>query len=133
MSVPNNTAEGYVTNEGLSNDMCLDVPRSYTVGFFGCHYTGGTQFIEYSVNSELRKDEYCFDYSQTLKLFRCHGKKGSQEWILNFTTNQFVHKTSQKCLSVDEFKKAVIVETCDEKSQSQKWHFQYLYDNKSLK
>jgi polypeptide N-acetylgalactosaminyltransferase len=130
MFVPNNTAEGYVTNSALASNLCIDIPRTLQIGFYHCHYTGGPQFIEYSVNSELRRDDFCFDYSKELRMFRCHGKKGTQEWNYNTTTSQFFHKKSQMCLSTEVTKKSIIVEICDEKKANQKWKFQYLYEEK---
>lgn len=128
--VPNNTAEGYVTNEALSNDTCLDITSSLQVSFFKCHNSGGPQFIEYSVQNELRKDNFCFDYSGELRFYGCHGKRKNQEWNYNVTTKQFIHTKSQQCLTAETFNKTVVVEICNEKNPSQKWNFQFLYREK---
>lgn len=130
LTIPNNIAEGYVKNDGLSNKTCLDITKAHQIGFYHCHNQGGPQFIEYSLKKELRKGEFCFDFYEKLNLNRCHGKKGNQEWNFNVITKQFVHEISQKCLSADVVNNAVIVETCDDQRASQKWSFQFLYKEK---
>lgn len=130
LEVPENIAEGYLTNGALSNMTCLDIPKSLEIGFFTCHFTGGPQFIELSTKNELRKEDHCFDYVNIVKLTVCHGQKSSQEWKYNATSNQLVHELSKKCLASNAAKKGVIVEPCNSNSTQQKWKFQYFYPEK---
>jgi polypeptide N-acetylgalactosaminyltransferase len=117
-------------NGALSNKTCLDITRKLEVGFYSCHYTGGPQFIEYSVEKELRKDNYCFEFVTTLRLTGCHKRKMNQEWNYNITSFHLVHKVSKKCLASDKSLKKVIVEDCDDRSHHQEWKFQILYEDK---
>lgn len=133
LDVPNNFAEGYVTNEALSNTTCLDTSMSDTqpsgeVSFYSCHNKGGTQFFELTKNNEVRHHAHCLEpFGEEVKLFNCHKGKESQEWLLNVTLQQLIHKVTQKCLSVDIVKKNVIVETCDPSNVNHRWNFQYVY------
>jgi hypothetical protein len=128
--VPNNIAEGALTNGALPNTTCLDITRKLEVSFFGCHYSGGPQFIEYSIDKELKKEESCFEFVTSLRLAVCHKRKSYQEWNYNVTSNQIVHKITKKCLASDESKKKVIVENCEEGKLQQQWMFQFLFKEK---
>jgi polypeptide N-acetylgalactosaminyltransferase len=152
LDVPNNYAEGFVTNEALPNNTCLDssVIDAQPVGdisFFGCHGQGnfsfvhfvtslknyflgkgGTQYFELTKRNEIRRQSHCLDATGEVKLYRCHG--GNQEWLLNAKTQQLTHKNLKKCLSVDVAKKSLIIEDCDENKVNQRWNFQYMYLDK---
>lgn len=135
--IPDNYAEGYLTNEALSNETCLDAvvndeDISGTLQTFDCHFLGGNQFFELNKKLELKKGEHCVEYSASgsgLQLYQCHGLKGNQEWMVNLTTSQLFHPDSNMCLSVSETNNPVMA-ICDEASPNQKWTFQHLYEEK---
>lgn len=135
--IPDNFAEGFVTNMGLSNESCLDAPvdeneTNGSLTIYKCLYSGGNQFFEFTKRFEFKKNDHCLEYSNdepsSLQLFRCHQLGGNQEWHFNMTTSQLTHTLSRKCLSVDV--DTPVMATCDEKSLSQKWIFKYLYKEK---
>lgn len=138
LDVPDNYAEGFVTNEALAINICLDTSVQKTqpygdIGFFQCHYTAGTQFFELTKRNEIRHSVHCLDYGDDLKLRKCHEQGDNQSWIIKVGTRQLVHTKTKKCLSVNVEEKSVIVEDCDEKSLKQKWTFEHLYTEKMKK
>lgn len=102
---------------------------------------------------EIRRDEACLDYSGgDVVLYPCHGSKGNQVserglkrqlwilhkfsefpqyWVYNTETNQLRHGSSDKCLSMTENKKKIVMEECNKHKEPQKWKLQN-YDASKL-
>lgn len=141
LPIPDNLAEGYVKNMGLSNETCMDAvvgenDEKGKLQTYQCHYLGGNQFFEYSKSFELKKGAHCVDFtgsdSNSLQLYRCHYSKGNQEWIFNATTSQLIHRPTKMCLtSLDNFESLSML-PCNSTELKQKWIFQYLYKEKFL-
>lgn len=138
LDVPNNYAEGFVTNNAMAKSSCLDANIApgqsvADIAFFGCHGHGGTQYFEFTKNNEIRRNVHCLDFTTELKFHSCDLKRLNQEWILNVASHQIIHKVTKKCLSADSKKNSVTVEDCDFDSENQKWSFQYFYVEKFSK
>lgn len=106
-----------------------------------------------SKTGEIRRDEACLDYSGgDVVLYPCHGSKGNQVisiliiavnqhtkilklsfqyWVYNTDTNQLRHGSSDKCLSMTENKKKIVMEECSKHKEPQKWKLQN-YDASKL-
>jgi polypeptide N-acetylgalactosaminyltransferase len=133
LDVPDNYAEGYVKNEAMNIEMCLDSYASEddptgAVKMEVCHYLGGNQFMELTKNYEVRSGEHCLDYdgeSKEPQFYLCHKEKGNQLWRFLPDTQQLVHVVSQTCLTV-KYPNHIRMSECDDSSQKQKWIFQYL-------
>lgn len=139
VKLPDNFAEGCIWNRALSNESCLDAnvaetDQSGSLNIYRCHFSGGNQFFELTMQREIRKGIHCIDYidgdPNSLQLYRCHGSKGNQEWSLKPFTNQLVHRLSQLCLSIDINTLNLLMEVCDDTNPNQNWDFQYLYKEK---
>lgn len=134
LDVPNNYAEGSVTNNGMSKDSCLDSNiASGDTRFQNCHGLGRTQFFELTKNNEIRRNSHCLDFTTELEFYHCNLNRLNQEWILNVSSHQIIHKVSKKCLTADSKNNTIIVEDCDLNNENQKWNFQYFYEEKFLK
>lgn len=128
--IPDNLAEGFVINKALTNVSCLDAVVSDsdtngTLQIYGCHYSGGNQFFEFTKNFEIKKGDHCVEFSKGLKdslqLYRCHGSKGNQEWGYNITSKQLFSLSSKMCLAVES--NAVVVQVCNYSAPNQASHF----------
>jgi len=85
-----------------------------------------------SKTGEIRRDEACLDYSGgDVVLYPCHGSKGNQYWVYNTDSNQLRHGSSDKCLSMTENKKKIVMEECSKHKEPQKWKLQN-YDASKL-
>jgi polypeptide N-acetylgalactosaminyltransferase len=140
IEIPDNYGEGWIKNMGFINNMCLDAAAHDSqmkadVKFYGCHNLGGNQFFEYTRDNEIKRRFNCLDYNEETKelaFLSCHKNKGNQYWSYHVETQQFVHKNTNKCLTLNmenqEYK--ATVETCEESSKSQKWQIEYVYAEK---
>uniref|UniRef100_A0A0M3JLL6 Ricin B-type lectin domain-containing protein n=1 Tax=Anisakis simplex TaxID=6269 RepID=A0A0M3JLL6_ANISI len=52
---------------------------------YRCHKMGGNQFWLLDKEGEIRRDEYCLDYTGRGPpvTYECHGSKGNQLWQYN--------------------------------------------------
>ncbi|KAG4066660.1 hypothetical protein HA402_007296 [Bradysia odoriphaga] len=130
-------ASGEIRNMAYDGRTCLDSPARKkdlrkAVGLYPCHNQGGNQYWMLSKTGEIRRDEACLDYSGgDVVLYPCHGSKGNQYWVYNTDTNQLRHGSSDKCLSMTENKKKIIMEECNKHKEPQKWKLQN-YDASKL-
>ncbi|KAK8404121.1 hypothetical protein O3P69_000290 [Scylla paramamosain] len=103
-------AFGRLRNNATKPDICFDnLQRNekspYNMGLYTCHsFTSSSQFMSLSKNGELRREEVCAEVpptpgmpTQRVRMVRCHGRRGNQEWYLT-QTGHVVHKPSNKCL-----------------------------------
>lgn len=115
-----------------ANQMCLDnwvesndIYQPITLK--KCYSTslGGSQFWYYSDKNEIRKEEYCVDYSgdenKGVRLYPCHGNYGTQQWDYQQETGFIINPLSQRCLKVSDDMSNVEVKNCDSGDVNQRW------------
>ncbi|XP_014664992.1 PREDICTED: polypeptide N-acetylgalactosaminyltransferase 13-like [Priapulus caudatus] len=98
-------AHGKIINKG--SRLCIDTlgndeRDSPILGLFPCEQSSENQAFSVSEQSEIRKEDYCFDVSTRnetvpVKLFDCHGAGGNQVWEFKLN-GVIVHKLTGKCL-----------------------------------
>lgn len=141
LEIPDNLGEGFIKNLGVNNPQCLDVSINdrdvrNTVLSYGCHNLGSNQFFEYSRKFEIKRKTRCLTYeTESKQLFfgSCYAsKKESKMWTYSLDTNQFIHKESKDCLSLEHKGHQYLptLEPCDDKNKNQKWDFQYVHKEK---
>uniref|UniRef100_A0A0N5ADE3 Polypeptide N-acetylgalactosaminyltransferase n=1 Tax=Syphacia muris TaxID=451379 RepID=A0A0N5ADE3_9BILA len=126
----NAIASGEIRNRGNTR-YCVDheVGRNAVndgVIPYPCHLQGGNQFWMLSKAGEIRRDEYCIDFtgSGPPVTYECHGSRGNQMWEYNDKTGRLFHPTSNKCLELSADNKSLVMNTCDESNTRQLWKFQ---------
>ncbi|VDM42184.1 unnamed protein product [Toxocara canis] len=94
---------------------------------YPCHLMGGNQFWLLSKEGEIRRDEYCIDYTGrgSPVTYECHGSKGNQLWEYNHESGRLYHPVSRKCLALSDDDKTLVMASCDMKNARQSWKFQY--------
>uniref|UniRef100_A0A8R1Y8Y0 Polypeptide N-acetylgalactosaminyltransferase n=1 Tax=Onchocerca volvulus TaxID=6282 RepID=A0A8R1Y8Y0_ONCVO len=123
-------ASGEIRNLG-NRKYCVDhdVGRNVindSVIPYPCHLQGGNQFWMLSKTGEIRRDEYCIDFTGrgSPVTYECHGSKGNQLWEYNHKTGRLYHPVSRKCLTLSDDDKMLIMNICDDKNGRQRWRFQ---------
>ncbi|CAO1440114.1 unnamed protein product [Diamesa tonsa] len=141
LEVPRNLAEGELTNLGFTNKTCIDskISDNRMYGFVKateCHGQGGNQYLELTMNGELRVEDFCMDYDgqqPVVKMINCHQMKGNQHWIYEFLTKHLIHFETKQCLTVHSGSFHLIVENCNTVNHFQMWKFQFFDPEKILR
>ncbi|CAG9831785.1 unnamed protein product [Diabrotica balteata] len=131
-------AKGEIRNLGVGGKTCLDSAARRAdlhkpAGLYPCHRQGGNQYWMYSKSGEIRRDEYCLDFSggQDVILYPCHGSKGNQFWDYDQELKLLRHGSSDKCLAINDIKTKLIMERCNPDVQRQQWSLEN-YDKSKL-
>ncbi|OAF69045.1 hypothetical protein A3Q56_03184 [Intoshia linei] len=107
--------------KNIDSNKCVDSPAvlNKNVIAYTCHGQGGNQYWSMTKNKEIRRDDFCMDYSgDNISLFNCHNMGGNQAWIYkNFT---IVHEPTQKCIEYDVNKDSIVIVPCSN-SMYQRW------------
>ncbi|MCP9258778.1 Tubulin alpha-1 chain [Dirofilaria immitis] len=71
---------------------------------YPCHLQGGNQFWMLSKTGEIRRDEYCIDYTGrgSPVTYECHGSRGNQLWDYSHETGRLYHPVSRNCLTLSD-------------------------------
>ncbi|VDK69011.1 unnamed protein product [Litomosoides sigmodontis] len=95
---------------------------------YPCHLQGGNQFWLLSKAGEIRRDEYCIDYTGrgSPVTYECHGSKGNQLWQYNHTTGRLYHPISHNCLTLSDDNTMLVMRVCDASNDRQRWRFQHV-------
>ncbi|CAO1440901.1 unnamed protein product [Diamesa serratosioi] len=141
MEVPRNLAEGELINLGLANKTCVDakIYDNRITGFLkvtDCHGQSGNQYIELTINGELRVEDFCMDYDgikPSAKMIYCHHMKGNQYWNYEILTKHLIHVETGKCLTIEIKHHQIMVENCDTENPYQMWKFQFFDPEKLLR
>ncbi|KAK3852462.1 hypothetical protein Pcinc_040953 [Petrolisthes cinctipes] len=131
-------AFGRLRNNVSQPHLCFDnLQRNektpYNMGLYNCHnFLSSSQYMSLSKNGELRREEMCAEIptyfsgnTEKVRMSRCHGRRGNQEWYLT-QQGQLIHKVTNKCLdradkqSMDD----VVVSDCTN-SWTQQWWFDH--------
>lgn len=115
--------------QNVGNSLCLDIPgrsseKRATVLLRNCPEIHA-KFWSLNQDNELKVDRLlCLEVTrrQMLKVMKCHGQGGDQEWRHNKTL-QLYHTASGLCMVATK-KSTVKMEICDD-SPAQKWFFTY--------
>ncbi|KAM3724329.1 Polypeptide N-acetylgalactosaminyltransferase [Dirofilaria immitis] len=93
---------------------------------YPCHLQGGNQFWMLSKTGEIRRDEYCIDYTGrgSPVTYECHGSRGNQLWDYSHETGRLYHPVSRNCLTLSDDDRMLVMRICDEKNGRQRWRFQ---------
>ncbi|XP_028137664.1 putative polypeptide N-acetylgalactosaminyltransferase 9 [Diabrotica virgifera virgifera] len=131
-------AKGEIRNLGVGGKTCLDSAARRAdlhkpAGLYPCHKQGGNQYWMYSKTGEIRRDEYCLDFSggQDVILYPCHGSKGNQFWDYDQELKLLRHGSSDKCLAINDIKTKLVMERCNPDVQRQQWSLEN-YDKSKL-
>uniref|UniRef100_A0AAF5PRH6 Polypeptide N-acetylgalactosaminyltransferase n=2 Tax=Wuchereria bancrofti TaxID=6293 RepID=A0AAF5PRH6_WUCBA len=94
---------------------------------YPCHLQGGNQFWMLSKTGEIRRDEFCIDYTGhgSPVTYECHNSKGNQLWEYNHETGRLYHPVSRYCLTLSDDDKMLVMKNCDDKNGRQRWRFQH--------
>ncbi|XP_042879499.1 polypeptide N-acetylgalactosaminyltransferase 1-like [Penaeus japonicus] len=133
-------AFGRLRNNASKPDICLDnlqrnEKSAYDMGVYNCHnFVASSQFVSMSKNGELRREDVCAEVPifsthlvEKVRMVRCHGQRGNQEWLLS-KTGHIIHKATNKCLDRGD-KQAmddVFVTNCANTRTQQWWFDHYL-------
>ncbi|XP_069996208.1 polypeptide N-acetylgalactosaminyltransferase 1-like isoform X2 [Penaeus vannamei] len=133
-------AFGRVRN--FASNLCLDMleredidSQPFDLGLYSCdHAPLRNEFVSMSKNGELRREDVCAEVPvfsaqavEKVRMVRCHGQRGNQEWLLA-KTGHIIHKATNKCLDRGD-KQAmddVFVTTCANTRTQQWWFDHYL-------
>lgn len=123
-------ATGEIRNRGNTN-YCVDheVGRNVvndSVIPYPCHLQGGNQFWMLSKTGEIRRDEYCIDYTGrgAPVTYECHGSRGNQLWEYDHQSGRLYHPVSRKCLELSRDNRELLMNPCDPANDHQLWKFQ---------
>ena len=122
-----------MVNLGIDNKTCVDakIYDNRVTGFLKvaeCHGQGDNQYIELTIDGELRVEDFCMDYDgkkSNAKMIHCHHMKGNQYWKYEFLTKLLIHVETEKCLTIEVKHHQLIVENCDQENLYQMWKFQF--------
>lgn len=98
---------------------------------YPCHGMLGPQLWYLSPQDEIRKEEYCLDYSGGMAekdipdkviVYRCHNGKGNQFW--KYLEDQRIEHSSGLCLAINSDKKLVMTD-CKTDDLAQKWTWKH--------
>lgn len=124
-------AKGSISNKATNR--CVDAQArdaTKSILAFPCHNSGGNQMFYLTEDGEIRRDEFCLDYSgKGLMIYGCHGMKGNQEWEYNHNKSQILHKASNQCMSAGRINVEMV--ECNPEKPEQQWVFQN-YDPSKL-
>lgn len=131
-------AYGRLRNNATKPDICFDnlqrnEKSSYNMGLYNCHpYMASSQFMSLSETGELRREDVCAEVptffistTEKVRMTRCHGQRGNQEWQLA-KTGHIVHKATNKCLdrgSLQSMEDVFVTECAT--THSQQWWFDH--------
>lgn len=129
-----------MTNLGFANKTCIDseISDNRLIGSLEaakCHGQGGNQYIELTMNGELRVEDFCMDFDDehpVVKMLNCHEMKGNQHWIYEILTKHLIHFETKKCLTVHLESHQLIVENCNTINPFQMYKFQFFDPEKIL-
>ena len=130
-----------MTNLGFTNKTCVDskISDDRITGFLkatGCHGQGGNQYIELTINGELRVEDFCMDFDgkkPIVKMMSCHGMKGNQHWSYEVLTKHLIHFETKNCLTIHLESHQLIMENCNTENLYQMWKFQFFDPEKLLR
>ncbi|KAK0401542.1 hypothetical protein QR680_015844 [Steinernema hermaphroditum] len=91
---------------------------------------GGEQNMRLSFWQDIRpaRRSLCFDVPSNKEqapvvLFRCHGRKGNQEFRYRPSTKQIFHPLTKKCLDCDPDRGEIFMNPCSHSKLSQMWEW----------
>ncbi|MFH4974320.1 hypothetical protein AB6A40_001029 [Gnathostoma spinigerum] len=123
-------ASGEIRNLGDTN-YCVDheadrKSADKPVISYPCHGKKGNQFWLLSKNGEIRRDEFCLDFtgSGSPNTYNCHGQKGNQLWKYDHKKGTLFHEVTRMCLELGDPMKALLMKKCDTNNARQRWKFE---------
>ena len=81
---------------------------------------------------EIRRDDSCLDYhgvGDNIRNTRCHGTRGNQEWRYEEHSKMIHHVSSNKCITITEDKKKIMMSKCLLGNQRQIWMMKLTHNN----
>ena len=71
---------------------------------------------------ELRRDDFCFDYTgvnEKISIFKCHGQGGNQYWFMD--DDGLIHHKKGLCIQLLDDKTSIVMAECNKNNIQQKW------------